>query len=185
MHIVRRPGIVLTIALAWVGVVAGHLVAYLLTYPTQSVRHVHLELTGHSWMGLARGSLLGAIPVVVLAVVVLALRPGSTSGAALVPRLLAIQLPAFAMIEVLERGSVAGAASDPAVFVGMVLQVVLAVVAAWLFDLLTRAVRAVVRILERRTRARSSSAPALDEHPLRLELLLPARRRAPPLPAGV
>jgi hypothetical protein len=184
---VRRPGIVLTIAIAWVGVVAGHLAAYLLTYPSQSVRHVHLALTGHSWLGLARGSLLAVVPVVVLAVAVRAIRTGSPSGgAALVTRLLAVQVPAFALIEVLERGSVASAASDPAVFVGVVLQVVLAVAAAWLIEGLTGVVRAVVKALESpRPRARSARAPTLDEYPPRHELLFLARRRAPPLLSAV
>jgi hypothetical protein len=180
---VRRPGVVLTIAIAWVGVVAGHLAAYLLTYPSQSVRHVHLALTGHSWLGLARGSLLAVVPVIVLAVAVRALRAGDrVTGPALVVRLAAIQVPAFALIEVMERRSLAGAGTDPAVFVGLVLQIVLAVAGAWLVDLLARAVRAVARMLEvSRPRPRSSPAPALDRLPPRFRLLLPTGRRAPPV----
>jgi hypothetical protein len=186
MLIVRRPGIVLTIAIAWVGVVLGHLAAYLLTYPSQYVRHVHLALTGHSWLGLAKGSVAAIVPVLILVVVVRALVSRRLwSGPRLVGTLLAIQIPVFATIEAVERGSVAGAAADPAVFVGLVLQVVLAVVAAWLIEALTRAVLAVARTLaSHHPRARSASAPALDEYPPRHDLLLPARRRAPPLLSG-
>jgi hypothetical protein len=179
---VRRSGIVLTIAFAWVGVVVGHLVAYLLTYPSQAVRHVHLTLTGHSWTGLATGSLLAAVPVILLAVTIRALRSSpAPHGPALAIRLAAIQIPAFALIEVLERGSVTEAATDPAVFVGLVVQVVLAVLAAWLLGVLTKAVLAVAgRVRGPRRRASSPSTPTLDEVPPRLDRLLPSRRRAPP-----
>jgi hypothetical protein len=179
---VRRSSTPLTIGIAWVGVVVGHLVAYLLTYPTQTVRHVHLQLTGHSWMGLAAVSLLAVIPVVVLAVAIRALRsPGSWTGPALVARLLTIQIPVFGAIEILERGSVTAAAADPAAFVGLVLQVVFAVLAAWLVGVLTRVVLAVVRRFESpRARATSPAPPSVDAPPPRLELLFPSRRRAPP-----
>lgn len=180
----RRAGFVLTTAIAWVGVVAGHVTAYFLTYPSQGVRHIHLEVTGHSWLGLATPSLLAAIPVVVLVAAVRSVRSDVPwAGSSLALRLAAIQIPVFALIETFERQwSVDRALSDPAVFVGLALQPLLAVVAAWILGLLRRAVRAIAILLVRRRRAapRSFPRPALDEPGYRLWLLLPARRRAPP-----
>lgn len=180
----RRPGIALTAALAWVGVVVGHVVAYLLTYPSQGIRHVHLEITGHEWLGLATASLLAAVPVILLASVLRSLRSDAPwTGPGLALRLLAIQLPAFFLIEVAERGwSLTGALSDPAVFAGLALLPLLAVVAAWVLDLLHRTVRAIVVRLRqpRRTASRSFPPPALDVPSSRSWLLLPSRRRAPP-----
>lgn len=174
----------LTALVAWVGVVAGHLVAYLLTYPSQGVRHVHLSVTGHSWLGLATASLLAAIPVVLLVAAVRSVRSGvAWAGGGLALRLAAIQVSALALIEVLERQwSLGGAASDPAVFVGLVLQPLLAVMAAWILGLLHRTVRAIVErlIRARVVAARSFARPALAEPASRQWVLLPARRRAPP-----
>lgn len=173
-----------TALVAWVAVVAGHLVAYLLTYPSQGVRHVHLTVTGHSWLGLATASLLAAIPVVLLAAVIRGVRSDvSWAGSGLALRLAAIQVPAFAAIEILERQwSLGGAASDPAVFVGLVLQPLLAVIAAWMLDLVHRAVQAIVRLPVRThtvvPRSFPRPAPALAAS--RRWLLLRARRRAPP-----
>lgn len=181
----RRSAILLSVAVAWVGVVSGHVVAYLLGYPSAGPRHAHLAVTGHSWTGLATASLLAVIPVVLLAVAVLAVRgEGRWSGSALALRLAVIQLPAFALIEVMERQwSVGRAAADPAVFIGLVLQPLVAVLAAWILDLLRRVVRAVVERLVRTPRVapRSFPRPALGQIRPRHRLLFPARRRAPPL----
>jgi len=181
---VRRPGIALTGTLAWTGVVLGHVVAYLLTYPTQGIRHVHLEITGHEWLGLATASLLAAVPVVVLMAVLRSVRTdASWTGPGLALRLLAVQIPVFSMIEIAERGwSVREALADPAVFVGLALLPLLAVLAAWILDLLHRVVRSIVVRLQtsRRAIARSFPRPALAIPPSRTWLLLFARRRAPP-----
>ncbi len=180
----RRPRLALTGALAWVGVVAGHFVAYLLTYPSQSLRHVHLDITGHEWLGLATASLLAAIPVILLVAAVRSFRMDSSwNGPGLPLRLLAIQIPAFSIIEVAERGwSIQEALFDPAVFVGLALQPLLAVLSGWILDLLHRAVRAIVVRLRttRRTVQQSFPAPALQIPPSRAWLLLLSRRRAPP-----
>ncbi len=185
----RRPGIVLTVATAWIGVVAGHIVAYLLGYPSAGPRHAHLAVTGHSWVGLATASLLAVVPVVLLAVAVRAVRSeGSWSGSSLALRLIAIQVPAFALIEVLERQWSPGRTlADPAVFIGLVLQPLVAVLAAWLLDLFGKAVRAAVARLRRSLRRAPRSLPrrGLAQPRLRDELVLQARRRAPPLPSCV
>jgi hypothetical protein len=184
---VRRPGILITVTTAWIGVVAGHIVAYLLGYPGAGPRHAHLAVTGHSWVGLATASLLAVVPVVLLAVAVRAVRTeGPWSGGSLALRLAVIQAPAFALIELLERQWSAGrTAADPAVFIGLVLQPLVAVIAAWILDLFRRTIRAVVSRLRRRRLAapRSFPEPVLRQVPTRHRLLLPARRRAPPWPA--
>jgi hypothetical protein len=182
---VRRPGIPITVATAWVGVVVGHLAAYLLAYPAQGPRHAHLAITGHRWVGLATMSLLAVVPVVVLAVAVRSFRTERAwSGSALALRLMAIQIPAFALIEVVERrGSLSRTLADPAVFVGLVLQPLAAVLVAWVLDLVRRAARAVmVRLRPTYPPVlRSFPRPALEHVPSRRRLLLPTRRRAPPL----
>ncbi len=184
----RRPGTFLTIAIAWTAVVLGHLVAYLLTYPSQGARHLHLAVTGHSWMGLAAASILAVVPVILLTVGIRSLRsPTAWSGSALALRLATIQVPAFLAIEMMEREwSLGRAISDPAVFVGLALQPLVAVIAAWIVELLNRAVRAIVELLRpaRRVAPRSSPRPGLPASTPRLWALLPARRRAPPLPAS-
>jgi hypothetical protein len=181
-----KPGRLLVTAVAWVGVVLGHVTAYLLAYPVEGQRHDHLASTGHTWLGVAEASLLALIPVILLAVVIRAAGRGAWSGGGLAVRLLAVQVPAFAAIEVLERGgSVTRAVSDPAVFIGLALLPLVAVLAAWVLGLLHRAVRAVLgaRPPRRRPSARSFPRPVLASVPPRLRLLLPTRRRAPPLPS--
>jgi hypothetical protein len=183
---VRRPGIALIAAAAWVGVVVGHLVSYFATYPSQGLRHIHLAVTGHSWLGLATASLLGAIPVLILVVAIRSVRSQSR-GSGLALRLAAIQVPAFVLIELMEREwSVVRALSDPAVFLGLALMPLLAIVTAWVLDLLHRAVRAIVVRFDRTAQpvTRSFPRPVLDEPSQRFWLLLPSRRRAPPLPVS-
>ena len=180
----RRPRIALTAALAWVGVVLGHLAAYVLTYPNQGIRHVHLEITGHDWLGVATASVLAAIPVILLMAAVRSVRSETSwTGPGLALRLLGVQIPAFATIEVLERGwSVQEALFDPAVFVGLTLQPLLAVLAAWVLELVHRVVRAIIIRSEapRRTIAHRFPPPVLEIQSSRDWLLLAARRRAPP-----
>jgi hypothetical protein len=181
---VRRSGILLTTAIAWVGVVIGHLAAYVLTYPAQGFRHIHLALSGHSWSGLATASLFAVVPVILLTVIVRSLRAGATwSGGALALRLAAIQVPAFLAIEVMERGwSVGRTISDPAVFVGLVLQPLVAVIAAWIVELLSRTVRAIATLLAPPPVAapRSLPRPGLQVSPPRPWASFPSRLRAPP-----
>jgi hypothetical protein len=179
-----KPGGLLLTAVAWVGVVLGHVTAYLLAYPVEGPRHDHLASTGHTWVGVAEASLLALIPVILLTVMIRASRPrGSWSGSGLALRLAAVQVPAFSAIEIVERGSVVRTVTDPAVLIGLALLPLVAVLAAWLLGLLHRAVRAVLgaRSPRRRPSARSFPRPVLARVPPRLRLLLPTRRRAPPL----
>jgi hypothetical protein len=107
------------------------------------------------------------------------------TGPGLALRLLAIQVAAFSLIEVAERGwSLQEAVADPAVFAGLVLQPLLAVLAARVLDVLHRVVRnIVVRMRPARLVATRLAPPPSPEEPVvRAWLLLPARRRAPPTP---
>ena len=181
----RRPGFAITIATGWVGVVLGHLAACFLAYPSAEARHVHLAVSGHSWVGVAAASLLAVVPIILFSVGVRAVSGATWSGSGLALRLLAIQVPAFVLIEAVERrGSLARALADPAVFIGLVLQPLTAILAAWLLDLFGRAVRAVAA----RVRQRPRRAPRWLPRPVRatllprLRLLLPLGGRAPPLP---
>ena len=181
-----KPGGLLVAAVAWVGVVLGHVTAYLLAYPVEGARHDHLASTGHTWLGVAGASLLALVPVILLVVMIRASRPGgswSVSGLAL--RLAAVQIPSFSAIEIVERGSVVSTLTDPAVLIGLPLLPLIAALAAWFLGLLHRAVRAVLgaRPPRRRPSARSFPRPALASVPPRLRLLLPTRGRAPPLPS--
>lgn len=182
----RRPGIILTIAIAWTAVVVGHLIAYLLTYPSQGLRHLHLVVTGHSWTGMATASLLAAVPVILLAIAVGSLRTAASwPGRALALRLTAIQAPAFLTLEIMERGwSAERAVSDPAVLVGLALQPLVAVIAAWVLELVRRTVRAIASLLLRAPLAqapRSLPRPGLLFATPRSWRFLPGRRRAPPV----
>jgi hypothetical protein len=181
-------GLLLTTAIAWAGVVFGHLAACVLAYPNDAVRHVHLEAAGHTWVRLAVPSLWAVIPVILLAVAIGVVRgTARPSGSGMALRLAAIQVPAFLLIElVVQDGGLGQILGDPAVFVGLVLQPVIAVAAAWLLDLFGRAVRfAVARFRTglRPAAPRSVAPPVLGQGPPRWRLLLPVGRRAPPLPA--
>lgn len=175
-----------TIATAWVGVVAGHLVACFLAYPSAEARHLHLLLSGHSWMGIAAASLLAVVPIILLSVGARALSDRSWSGSGLAVRLAAIQASAFLVLEVVERGgSVLEALTDPAVFIGLVVQPFLAVLAAWLLDLFGRAVRAVAAMLRRRPHRvpRSLPRPVPRSPAPRLRRPGSVGSRAPPVPS--
>jgi hypothetical protein len=185
---VRRAGSLVTALIAWVGVVSGHLAACLLAYPDHAARHDHLAAAGHSWVTLAVPSLVAAVPVILLLVGVRAIRKDEAwSGSGLAVRLTAIQVPAFVLIELAARDVPLGSIlAEPATFIGLVLQPVVAVLAAWLLDLFRRAVLAVVHGFRpaRRSTIRPVLRPALPQIRSRHFLLTSSRRRAPPLPAA-
>jgi hypothetical protein len=185
---VRRAGSLITALIAWVGVVWGHLAACLLAYPDHAARHDHLAATGHSWVTLAVPSLVAAVPVILFLVGVRAIRKDDAwSGSGLAVRLTAIQVPAFVLIELVARdGPVGSLLAEPATFIGLVLQPMVAVLAAWLLDLFREAVRAVVHGFRptRRSTIRSILRPTLQQIRPRHFLLLPTGRRAPPLAAA-
>lgn len=170
--------------IASAGVVVGHCLAYLLAYPPARARAAYLSSTGHgSFDRLVPIAAVGAL----VAAILLARRALAGGDAPPAPvtaaHLAAIQLPAFALLEAAERGfSWTAAATDPAVAVGLVLQVLLALGSALLVAPFVRAVR---RIAGRRVRLPqptralrpSRTRPFVGRAPH----LASARRRAPPL----
>ena len=183
----RRTGSLLTALIAWVGVIAGHLAACLLAYPVHASRHVHLATSGHSWVTLAVPSMFAAIPAILLVVGVRAIRKEEPwSGSALAVRLTAIQVTAFVLIELFARDLPVGSLiAEPATFLGLVLQPLVAVLAAWLLDLFGRAVRAVAARLRPAALRVPWSLPRPTVGPIRPRTRLLGRLggRAPPLPS--
>jgi hypothetical protein len=182
MGIVARRGVIAA-GTAWAGLVIGHLLAYGLAYPEEGTRRAHLAATGHGWLDLATLSVLALIPAVLILTSFSGLRGRAPTSTWM--RLSALQVPAFLLIEVAERGTAVGEAfSDPAVLLGVGVQVLVAALAA----LLLRAVTAIMvaaagpRV---RTQSEPISPPALPElAPSHLVRLVRSRRRAPPLPIG-
>jgi hypothetical protein len=165
--------------------VLGHLLAYALAYPEEEARRSHLAATGHGWLDLVGLSLLAVIPAMLLLTTSGAIRGGPVVAGW--SRLAALQVPAFLLIELAERGSaIGGAFSDPAVLLGIVLQLVVAGVAALLLRGFSVLMASVAR--RRHTRERTESAPFPALPPLtspHLVRLVRSRRRAPPLPTAV
>lgn len=178
----RRP--LTAIPLAVGGVVAGHALAYSLAYPIRIVRDAHLEQTGHEGFPvLLLAGLLGS-GAAILWLGVRSIR--GTTGSPSARALLGLQVPAFALLELAERGFDPSAfGRDPAVALGIVLQVVLAFVIA----AIARGAVAVGRRLARATPtlARTPRALALPRlaEPAAPDPIAFGLRRAPPVPSPV
>jgi hypothetical protein len=178
----RRDGLIAA-GTAWAGLVLGHLLAYALAYPGEASRRAHLAGTGHGWLDVVTLSLMAVVPAVLALTAIRSLRDGSRRTTWV--RLASLQVPAFLLIEVAERGaSFDRALTDPAVLLGLVVQVLVAAVAALLLRGFSRAVAAAAA----RVRSRRAPAPTgrgytdPDLAPPHLLRLVRARRRAPPLP---
>jgi hypothetical protein len=171
--------------LAWSGVVLGHLVAYLLAYPAEAERATRLADTGHGSFPLLLVSALAAIPGILSLLAVRVMRGDrSPSLFSTAVWLAAIQVPAFLAMEFFERGlSLEQMVLEPAVLVGLVIQVLVAVISAVLVKTFVRAVVALTSRLRRLPRQAPARllAPAMGHRPKRLVFLTSARRRAPPL----
>jgi hypothetical protein len=180
---VRRRDALIAAGTAWAGLVLGHLLAYALAYPGEAARRSHLAGTGHGWLDVVTLSLLAVVPAVLALTAIRSLSAGSRGTTWI--RLAALQVPAFLLIEVAERGaSFDRALTDPAVLLGLAVQVVVAAVAALLLRGFSRTVAAVAA-RRRPSRAPSATAPAVaapDVEPPHLVRLVRSRRRAPPLP---
>jgi len=178
----RRPLASLPLALG--GIVAGHALAYALAYPIRVVRDAHLEQTGHDGFSvlLLAGLLASGAAILSLGIRSIRRAPASPGAWAL----LCLQVPAFALLELAERGFDASAfARDPAVVLGLLLQVVLAVVIA----ALARGAVAVGRLFAtpppRPARGRRTiMLPRLAE-PKTPDPIAIGLRRAPPAPSSV
>lgn len=176
----RRPLASLPLALG--GIVAGHALAYALAYPIRAVRDAHLEQTGHEGFPvLVLAGLLGSGAAILwLAIRSMRHAPASPGAWAL----LGLQVPAFALLELAERGfDVSAFARDPAVVLGLLLQAVFAVVIA----AAARGAVAVGRLLsappQRRGRARCRVVPPRLADPAAPDPIALGLRRAPPAPS--
>lgn len=181
----RRLDTLLAAGTAWAGLVLGHGLTYLLAYPAASERQVHLTATGHAWLGPAVLSLGAAIPAVLVATAVRAARSRTAALGGLLPVLAVAQAGAFLAVEVAERGlDVGGALADPAVVLGLVVQVAVATAAWFVLASVTTVVAAVSARPTRHPRARPRAPrPAASRIPApRSAFLVRARRRAPPAP---
>jgi hypothetical protein len=186
-------------ALAAVGVLIGHWIAYWLAVPNPTLRESILVATGHSyWMtALKIGVVLG-----VTAFVMIGLRTISTGGgyqgrtkdafvwAGL--RLAAIQMVAFVGLEVAERAvigdPVAQIFANHLLVVGLATQVIVAALVALVSVCLARIVRRLYRMVHRAPQSRSSVTglrPSKIHVPLRPGALSRYGIRGPPAPASV
>jgi hypothetical protein len=185
MGVVIRIRVLVIGGLAWSGVVLGHLCAYLLAYPAEAERATRLADTGHGSFPLLLVSALAAIPGILSLLAVRVMRGDrSPSLFSTAVWLAAIQVPAFLAMEFFERGlSLEQMVLEPAVLVGLVIQVLVAVISAVLVKTFVRAVVALTSRLRRLPRQAPARllAPTMGHRPKRLVFLTSARRRAPPL----
>jgi hypothetical protein len=169
------------------GLFAGHLADYRLVVAPEH-RHALLLQTGHGYLPYAIvASSCMAVVAVLVALRLGFLRPrgGSLGMARLAPRLAAVQMASFVLLELVER-LVAGSGLEhlggPLLWLGLPLQALAAVVAAGLLILLQLLGREAARILARlrapvgtRRAARTlplPASPALEDPFVRLR---PAR----------
>jgi hypothetical protein len=173
--------------LAWGGTILGHLSAYVLAFPGHGARGSHLAATGHGSFRTVMLTAAAAVAVAVGITVLRALRPGPIFA---VPRLAvtlaAIQVPAFILLEMAERGfDPAAAATDPAVLIGLVMQLVVAMLLSLAVMGLAHSVRAMVASVG--LHGRSPSTPRPPRPALLVDVLglLRARPlRGPPHSSG-
>lgn len=166
------------------GVVAGHTIAYLLAHPGAADRARALG-SMHAHVGPL--AVVGAVAM--LAALVAAVRVGFRAGRVpvTVAGLAACQVVVFSVMEVSERvaagGDAAAAVREPALWIGVVVQLAVVGVARWLLR-----VAEVVGAAIRARRPRHRDRPAIVRVPLlpgvgRRAPLTPWSRRGPP--AGV
>ena len=173
--------------LAWSGVVLGHLVAYLVAYPAEAERVTRLADTGHGSFPLLFVSALAAIPAILSLLAVRVMRGDrSPSLPSTAVWLAVIQVPAFLTMELFERGmSFEHTLLEPALLIGLVVQVLVAVISAALVKTFVRTVVALTSRLRRLPGQAPARllAPAMGHRLRRLVFLISARHRAPPLPS--
>ncbi len=183
-----------TVAVAAVGVIVGHWIAYSLVYPGPRVRQAILAASGHGYWHLAV-ELAVVLGVSALGTVVFRLfgdrdadEPSRSSAVVgLAQRLIVLQLVAFAAMELVERAA-AGAPVGDMFFhslfvVGLSVQVLVAVAGAFVLLCFARTVVATLRRLRgaatRRLPAVRLRPPAASGEARRV-LVRSASPRGPP-----
>jgi hypothetical protein len=152
---------------AMAGLVGAHVVDYLVLVPNGAARHHVLIQTGHGYFGEAGVLAFAAAVIAVLAVASLGYRrgrdrtaePPAMGLAAMARRLAALQVGGFLLMEVTERLAAGASTShlvDPYVVTGIVIQVVVAALAAAVLVLTESAAEIVGRILGERPVTRTA-----------------------------
>lgn len=180
-----RPGRPL-IGIAVGGMVLGHVLGYLIAFPAQALRAEHLAATGHGSFSAVAMLALAVAGGSILVVGARAVREGGDVAVApATAQLVRLQVPAFLLLELIERGwDPARTLADPGVRVGLVIQALVAVAIAALLGTLVRGVRALASAA-RPSWPRPASLPL--PFPRRTPSPRPtrhlgSRRRAPPHP---
>lgn len=157
MRHIFRPTTLWLCALAFSGVVAGHMGSYIASEPEPHHRELLLEETGHgSWWvigaALALAFLIGSIG----AFVAHRLHRGGSPGARpqlvahLSARLAPLQVAGFVILEATERtyaGSLSQLLHERVFWVGIIVQILVAVLASLLFAVIGLAVEAILERL--------------------------------------
>ena len=178
----RRPLASLPLALG--GIVAGHALAYALAYPIRAVRDAHLEQTGHDGFPVLLLAGLLASGAAILWLGIRSIRHAQASPSAWA--LLSLQVPAFALLELAERGfDPAAFAGDPAVLLGVLLQVVLAFAIAAVARGAVAVGSLLGRSVPRPARMPRPIVPPQLAEPATPDPIAFGLRRAPPAPSPV
>lgn len=153
-------------ALAFAGLLAGHFLGYLAAAPDAHSRADLLASTGHGSHGLLESAGLAAGLAALIALVAMQVRgrdqaPAGGGSMVKVGLLLwVLQCAGFTALELFERGGLAHGlghlAQEPAFILGLVAQIVVALLATSLIWLLVATVDALLRYLTRRTRRSTS-----------------------------
>ena len=127
--------------LGFAGTLAAHSIAYWLVAPDPH-HHARLLLsTGHGYWGVVTPIAMG-LAVAGIAVALISRAGASARFSVVATRAVALQLLAFLAMETIERASVGGSLAvikEPVVLVGLVVQMLIALVIAGLLLVLTRA----------------------------------------------
>jgi hypothetical protein len=171
--------------LAWVGIVAGHVLSYVLTYSDPIDRTAHLAVSGHHSFPIQVASGLAIVPAILVLLAVRAVRgPAAPPPGRMTVRLAAIQVPAFLVMELWERAwSLDSFSSEPAILLGIVIQVLVAGASAMLCRAFVRVVRALAEWISASTGGKVSPIPSpvlRAERHQQLLFLIGSPRRAPP-----
>lgn len=178
------------------GILAAHVLGYVLGVPTAAERAQTLEATGHRYFGLAVALLLCALVLGLLRAGFCGFRDAiqrdtaPTGARRLVPPLLVLQVAGFAVLEVSERvlftahGSAADLLGETPFLLGLALQVLVALANGAFVAGFLQATRAIA--LRMRQRSSDAAAPRRWQSLYTVSPVAPARGaatlRAPPGP---